>query len=100
MTDSPALERVSLRYSGRVQGVGFRVTAVDISRQYEVVGQVRNMLDGTVELLAEGAPDTLRAFDAALRQRMSRHIVDVRQAWSPISQASFHSFSIAESEPI
>lgn len=41
-------------YSGRVQGVGFRYTCKDLARGYDVTGTVRNLVDGTVELIASG----------------------------------------------
>jgi len=41
-------------YQGRVQGVGFRYTCKDIARGYEVTGRVRNLADGSVELVAAG----------------------------------------------
>jgi len=41
-------------YSGRVQGVGFRWTAKELARGYDVLGTVRNLPDGTVELIVAG----------------------------------------------
>lgn len=56
-----------VRYSGRVQGVGFRATAVMIARDHPVVGYVKNLPDGRVELLAEGPPDAVEKFLKAVR---------------------------------
>ena len=47
-------------FSGRVQGVGFRYTVNDIAQPLELVGYVRNLDDGRVELLVEGQPAVLR----------------------------------------
>ena len=41
-------------FSGRVQGVGFRFTAHNIARRCQLTGFVRNLPDGTVEMLAQG----------------------------------------------
>ena len=56
-----------VRYSGNVQGVGFRATAVMIARDHPVVGYVKNLPDGRVELLAEGPPDAVAKFLKAIR---------------------------------
>ena len=53
---------------GRVQGVGFRFFAVQAARRAEVVGTVRNMRDGAVEAIAEGALDNLAAFRFELQR--------------------------------
>ena len=54
-------------YSGRVQGVGFRYTVKQVAAGYVVAGTVRNLADGRVELVAEGARDELEAFRQGLR---------------------------------
>lgn len=55
-------------YSGRVQGVGFRYTVKSITTGYEVTGTVRNLDDGRVELIAEGEREELDAFRQAIRE--------------------------------
>jgi acylphosphatase len=64
----------SVYYTGRVQGVGFRATVADIARTHPVTGWVRNLPDGRVQVLVEGADEAVEAFLAAVRQRWARHI--------------------------
>ncbi|MBI5799435.1 MAG: acylphosphatase [Verrucomicrobia bacterium] len=59
--------RVRVFFSGRVQGVGFRHTVKQVAAGYEVVGTVRNMADGRVELVAEGGREELEAFRQGIR---------------------------------
>lgn len=62
-------------YEGRVQGVGFRFTAVELAAGYAVAGFVRNLPTGEVELVAEGAADQVEGFLAAVAERMAGNIV-------------------------
>lgn len=48
--------------SGDVQGVGFRFFAQRAAARHQVVGYVRNLRDGRVEALAEGAAEDVEAF--------------------------------------
>ena len=55
-------------YSGRVQGVGFRYTVKSLTAGFEVTGTVRNLEDGRVEMIAEGERGELDAFRLAVRE--------------------------------
>jgi len=59
---------ISLRifFEGNVQGVGFRWTVKRVAKGFDVVGWVRNLRDGRVELLASGEENEVRAFIAAI----------------------------------
>ena len=46
-------------FTGRVQGIGFRFTALDIANRYRLTGLVRNLPDGTVEMIAQGPSDDI-----------------------------------------
>jgi acylphosphatase len=59
--------RLQIHYSGHVQGVGFRYTARALATGFEVVGTVRNLPDGRVELIAEGRREELEEFQRAIR---------------------------------
>jgi acylphosphatase len=49
---------------GRVQGVGFRYATMMRARSRGVSGHVRNLPDGTVEAVFEGAPEVVDALVA------------------------------------
>jgi len=57
-------------FSGHVQGVGFRYTALQVAREFEVAGFVRNLPDGRVELQAEGAANEIEAYLANLGEAL------------------------------
>ena len=48
--------------SGDVQGVGYRFFAQRVAARHQVVGYVRNLDDGRVELHAEGTPEGVEGF--------------------------------------
>lgn len=48
--------------SGEVQGVGYRFFAQRSSARHQVRGYVKNLEDGRVEVLAEGAEKAVEAF--------------------------------------
>lgn len=81
-------------YSGSVQGVGFRYAVKSVAAGFEVTGTVRNLPDGRVELLAEGAPEELEAFRQAIRESGMEHFIrDEQVSWGEPLQ-DFRGFEI------
>ena len=83
-----------VHYSGRVQGVGFRYTVYRVAGQFDVVGYVKNLPDGRVEVLAQGAGPEVQAFLDAVERQMGRYIHDVRVA-DHTPGSDYAGFSIA-----
>lgn len=57
-----------LLITGRVQGVGFRYALQTEAERLGLAGWVRNRSDGSVEALAQGAPQALEALAAWARR--------------------------------
>ena len=76
------LVRVNVHYSGRVQGVGFRYIVKSLVPGYEVLGTVKNLPDGRVEMVAEGQQVELEDFLQAIRDSgLRRNIQDEELVW-------------------
>ena len=61
-----AQRAVQFLVRGRVQGVGFRWFAMREATRLKLMGYVRNLPDGSVEVCAQGTPAALDALAAAL----------------------------------
>lgn len=81
-------------FSGSVQGVGFRFTAEQTARQFDVCGFVRNLPDGRVELVAEGEERELQEFLRAVKEsRMQPNIRGSEVSWKE-PENSWKTFSV------
>ena len=81
-------------FSGRVQGVGFRYSTFQIAKGFEVNGFVKNLLDGRVELQAEGEEGECKAFLTEVESELDGYIrkTESRETLGP---KRFSSFTIA-----
>jgi acylphosphatase len=86
--------RVTVFYSGRVQGVGFRYTVKRLVCGFDVSGAVQNLADGRVKLVAEGEKDELREFLLAVGDSgLGPMIRDEQVSWSE-GTGEFRGFEI------
>ena len=76
-------KRVRVCYSGRVQGVGFRYTVLDVALKFNIFGWVKNLTDGRVELLAEAEEDVLKDFLNNIKSGILKgYIRDIKETYS------------------
>ena len=57
-----------MHVTGQVQGVGFRYSTVRQARRLELKGYVRNLWDGSVEVVAEGPSERLQQLERWLHR--------------------------------
>ena len=74
MLDAIVCKRLLI--SGRVQGVAYRITMVDVAERLGVQGWVRNRVNGDVEAMVEGAPDAVEGIIEWARSGPSLAIVE------------------------
>jgi acylphosphatase len=80
-------------FAGRVQGVGFRYTVMQIAAEFDVAGYVRNLSDGRVQLEAEGRKEEIEAFVRAIEERMHGYIRRTERS-GRLRPAQFNGFTI------
>ena len=74
------VHHATIYFRGRGHGVGFRYQTLQVAKEFEVAGWVANLPDGRVQLEAEGPPDEVKDFVAAVQERMEGHIRKVEQS--------------------
>lgn len=80
----PSVRRLRACFEGHVQGVGFRYTAVGLAARLGVTGYVANLMNGDVELVAEGpAERLLELLQQIQRSHLGRYILRIQQQWLP-----------------
>jgi acylphosphatase len=86
--------RAVIIVSGLVQGVGYRYFIYRHAVQLGLVGYVKNLFDGSVEIVVEGEKGSINALivEAKIGPR-SAHIKDIRVTWEE-PKNEFYEFKI------
>lgn len=88
------MKRAQILVTGRVQGVGYRYSAIIRANQHGLSGWVSNTPEGHVEILAEGPASDLEDFIAWCRRGPSAAWVEeVRVEWQT-PQGEFTGFDV------
>jgi acylphosphatase len=69
-------KQLHIFYSGRVQGIGFRYTVLEIATQEKVSGWVKNLKDSRVEVVVRGEQYSLDNFIKKVGFKFSNYIKD------------------------
>ncbi|TWU19970.1 acylphosphatase [Allorhodopirellula heiligendammensis] len=76
------IERKIFRYRGDVQGVGFRVNAIQQARGLEITGFVRNEPDGDVTMDVQGPTDSIKELAKrvadSMKYKINETLIDCR----------------------
>jgi acylphosphatase len=88
--------RTQVKYivKGYVQGVGFRFFVYRQARALNLNGYVKNIYDGSVEVLAEGESKQLDALFELLKQGPARSIVEKVTKTEADKKGKFDGFNI------
>lgn len=70
----------TVHFSGHVQGVGFRYTARQVAKEFEVTGFVQNLADGRVRAEIEGKASEIDAYVAAVQERMDGYVRQIERS--------------------
>jgi acylphosphatase len=80
-------------FSGQVQGVGFRYTVRSLARRYPVQGFVRNLPDGTVEVVAQGNIGAINALLTGVQEHFRSNICRCERTTTTLAEV-FEGFEI------
>ncbi len=80
--------------TGEVQGVAYRAYVQESATDLELVGFVRNLADGSVEVVAQGQSEILKEFVEYLHEgSLSAKVQSVAVEWGSINE-TFDEFSV------
>ena len=80
-------------FTGQVQGVGFRFTAFNMANRHQLTGFVRNLPDGTVEMLIQGSSQAIDDCIRDIKEYFSGHIRETKIKEIP-SNSQYKDFEI------
>lgn len=86
--------RINIVVAGRVQGVGFRFECRRLAIQLGLRGWVKNLDDGSVEIVAEGEPEAVKRMTDWARKGPFGAVVDACRAIPEPPTGEYESFEV------
>jgi acylphosphatase len=89
--------QMTLIIKGKVQRVGFRYSVVDyvVTQNLPIVGHVRNLPDGSVQVIAQGDIEALKDLHRFCTKGPPRaEVREVSQELEQISKSNFSGFNL------
>ncbi len=88
---------MTLNIKGKVQKVGFRYSVVDyvMTQNLPIVGHVRNLADGSVQVIAQGDIEALKELHRFCTKGPPKaEVREVTEEVSPITKLNFSNFGL------
>ena len=82
-------------FSGRVHGVGFRFATKQIAKGFDVIGTVKNLDDGRVELVIQGDEEEVDEFIEDMHDSPISHQIQEQEQHNVPLLEGVKGFSIA-----
>lgn len=89
--------QITLNIKGKVQKVGFRYSVVDyvLTQKLPIVGHVRNLPDGSVEVVAQGDIESLKQLHRFCTKGPPRaEVREVSEEVTPITKLDYFDFGL------
>jgi acylphosphatase len=89
--------QITLNIKGKVQKVGFRYSVVDyvLTQKLPIVGHVRNLPDGSVEVVAQGDIESLKELHRFCTKGPPRaEVREVSEEVTPITKLDYFDFGL------
>jgi acylphosphatase len=87
-------KRMTVHFSGLVQGVGFRYGTQQVATGYDLAGTVENLPDGRVRLVVEGEETELQEFLQAIEDSHLGSHIRQKEVIHSLAQGGFVGFKI------
>lgn len=89
--------QITLNIKGKVQKVGFRYSVVDyvLTEKLPIVGHVRNLPDGSVQVVAQGDIESLKQLHRFCTKGPPRaEVREVSEELTPITKLDYFDFGL------
>jgi len=89
--------RAHIHFIGTVQGVGFRYTTLSFAQQLSLTGWVKNLSDGSVQVVVGGPGEKIEELLSMLKGQFGSFIREAQIEWME-TREEFEIFSIIQKD--